>query len=202
MSDITLYNLKLQAQTIQKSQNISYNQALQNLASKNGFASYQALLAKLEQDYCYDEDELKSIFKTNIFKNRQFLKSSLAKLQNLSSKYNEARYEGNEELMEKYEQIGDKISSTIASIICGNIWHKFTDNQCTSLEGAAFAIYESCDIMTFHNDIDAHEADYLLEINVYGNSLSLGWREYQIQYEDDQKYKEWGDWQEIELKFP
>lgn len=197
-----LKNLKLQAQAIQKSQNISYNQALQQLASTNGFKSYQALLAKLEQDYCHDEDEFISIFKTNILKNRRFLKSSFIKLQNSALKYNEARYEDNQELMKKYEQTANKISSTIASIICGNMWHKLTDNECTSLEGAAFAIYESCDIMTFHNDIDAREADYLLQINVYGNSLSLGWREYQIQYEDDQKYKEWGDWQEIELKLP
>lgn len=202
MLDITLHNLKLQAQAIQKSENISYNQALQNLASKNGFASYQALLAKLKQDYCYDEDELMSTFKTNIFKNRQFLKSSLIKLQNLASKYNEARDEGNEELMEEHEQTADKISSKIANIVFDNIWYKFTDNQCTSLEGAAFAAYTSCSVNTFYNDIDAHEADYLLEIHLYNTSLSLGWRDYQVEYEEERELKEWGDWQEIELKLP
>jgi len=117
-------------------------------------------------------------------------------------KYNEARYDDNEELMEKYEQDGDEISSKIANIIFGDIWHKFTDNQCTSLEGAAFAVYTSCDNSTFYNDIDAHQADYTLQMNLHIFSFDMGWRDYQIEDIDGRKLKEWGEWQVLELKIP
>lgn len=202
MLNVTLQDLKSQAQEIQNTEGISYNQALQHLASTNGFKSYQALLAKLEQDYCYDEDDLMSTFKTNIFKNRQFLKSLFIKLQNLAVKYNGARYEDNEELMEKYEETGNDISSTIASIIFNDTWHKFTDNQYISLEGAAFAAYTSCDFNTFDNDIDAHKADYTLQINLDTFSFDMGWRDFQSEYIDGREFKEWGEWQEVELKIP
>lgn len=100
-----LTKIETEAKQIKEIQKISYNQALQLTAKKEGFSSYQAFLNKIETDFCKDENEYIKDFKSNIFKNRKYIKSNFIKIKNLKIKYNEINnddiYDNNEDEREE-----------------------------------------------------------------------------------------------------
>ena len=87
MKTITLSQIQNEAKILQDTQNITYNQSLQIIAQKNGFKSYQAILNKIKKDYIDDENEEIKEFKSNVFENRQHIKSNFIKIEKLSKKY-------------------------------------------------------------------------------------------------------------------
>ena len=87
MKTITLSQIQNEAKKLQDVQNITYNQSLQIIAQQNGFKSYQAILNKIKKDYIDDENEEIKEFKSNVFENRQHIKSNFIKIEKLSKKY-------------------------------------------------------------------------------------------------------------------
>ena len=87
MKTITLLQIKSEAKKLQNTQNITYNKSLQIIAQQNGFKSYQAILNKIKKDYIDDENEEIKEFKSNVFENRQHIKSNFIKIEKLSKKY-------------------------------------------------------------------------------------------------------------------
>lgn len=199
MLAISLQNIKENAKEIQKTQRISYNQALQKISTNYGFTSYQALYAQIPSSDCSDDDDMVEIFKSNISRNRRLLKSLLKKITNLAQKYEKADDLDDKESMEGYIEMGDRLSSMIASKIIGKEWHKPFDNQSSCLEGSAFAIYTSTDERTFYDDIDANNADYTLQINLHIFSFDIGYREFTLVEDEEYSYKEWRDWNDVNI---
>ena len=94
----------------------------------------------------------------------------------------------------------------------GNILYKVTDNEKYYVEGCAYAAYCTSDYKTIHNDIDANNADYCIELNIRNQNFSFFYRDFNIdEYEDTdnegntiiKRFKEWNDWYQIpDIKLP
>ena len=203
---LSLSNIQNQAKALKKQNNhITYNQALQSVSSNYGFRTYQALLIAAEIEYIKDDDLHISTIKQNIFKNRKHIQSNFIKLQNLQMKDDAIRNdeelddEKREELFEELEEQATNLSSAIAGSVFGNsIEYKYTDNQMTCVEGCAFAAYVSANYLTIHNDIDAHNADFTLQLSIDTSTLELGYR----YFIEEDGYKDWYDWNGIDIKLP
>lgn len=214
MKTITLLQIKSEAKKLQNTQNITYNQSLQIIAQQNGFKSYQAILNKIKKDYIDDENEEIKEFKSNVFENRQHIKSNFIKIEKLSKKYEELqrdeKYDDDEEtraeLLEELEEKAAELSNSIAKMFFGDVIFKLTDNQKLCVEGGAYAGYSSSDNQTIYNDIDANNADYWIELNIENQNFSFFYRDFNIDdYEDTdnegntiiKRFKEWNDWYQI-----
>ena len=214
MKTITLSQIQNEAKILQDTQNITYNQSLQIIAQKNGFKSYQAILNKIKKDYIDDENEEIKEFKSNVFENRQHIKSNFIKIEKLSKKYEELqrdeKYDDDEEtraeLLEELEEKAAELSNSIAKMFFGDVIFKLTDNQRLCVEGGAYAGYSSSDNQTIHNDIDANNADYWIELNIENQKFYFSYRDFNIDdYEDTdnegntiiKRFKEWNDWYQI-----
>ena len=214
MKTITLSQIQNEAKKLQDVQNITYNQSLQIIAQKNGFKSYQAILNKIKKDYIDDENEEIKEFKSNVFENRQHIKSNFIKIEKLSKKYEELqrdeKYDDDEEtraeLLEELEEKAAELSNSIAKMFFGDVIFKLTDSQRLCVEGGAYAGYSSSDNQTIHNDIDAHNADYCIELNIENQKFYFSYRDFNIDdYEDTdnegntiiKRFKEWNDWYQI-----
>ena len=214
MKTITLSQIQNEAKKLQDVQNITYNQSLQIIAQQNGFKSYQAILNKIKKDYIDDENEQIKEFKSNVFENRQHIKSNFIKIEKLSKKYEELqrdeKYDDDEEtraeLLEELEEKAAELSNSIAKMFFGDVIFKLTDNQKLCLEGGAYAGYSSSDNQTIYNDIDANNADYWIELNIENQNFSFFYRDFNIDdYEDTdnegntiiKRFKEWNDWYQI-----
>ena len=200
---LTLNECKDSAKELADKKKISYNKALQLVANKSGYKTYEALIQAIKQKYIQDENDDFSDFKSNIFENRRHLHSNFKKLTNLDKIYDEVRrsdlYDDSsrEEKLESIIEKADDIMSQSASMILGNSWNKGVDNQLLPLESAAFSVYISSDERTFRNDIDAHNADYMIELNVLTESFLLYYRSFNmVEYDDNLAYKDWLDWEE------
>ena len=214
MKTITLSQIQNEAKMLQDTQNITYNQSLQIIAQKNGFKSYQAILNKIKKDYIDDENEEIKEFKSNVFENRQHIKSNFIKIEKLSKKYEELqrdeKYDDDEEtraeLLEELEEKAAELSNSIAKMFFGDVIFKLTDNQKLCVEGGAYAGYSSSDNQTIYNDIDANNADYWIELNIENQKFYFSYRDFNIDdYEDTdnegntiiKRFKEWNDWYQI-----
>lgn len=214
MKTITLSQIQNEAKILQDTQNITYNQSLQIIAQKNGFKSYQAILNKIKKDYIDDENEEIKEFKSNVFENRQHIKSNFIKIEKLSKKYEELqrdeKYDDDEEtraeLLEELEEKAAELSNSIAKMFFGDVIFKLTDNQRLCVEGGAYAGYSSSDNQTIHNDIDANNADYWIELNIENQKFYFSYRDFNIDdYEDTdnegntiiKRSKEWNHWYQI-----
>ena len=214
MKTITLSQIQNEAKILQDTQNITYNQSLQIIAQKNGFKSYQAILNKIKKDYIDDENEQIKEFKSNVFENRQHIKSNFIKIEKLSKKYEELqrdeKYDDDEEtraeLLEELEEKAAELSNSIAKMFFGDVIFKLTDNQRLCVEGGAYAGYSSSDNQTIHNDIDANNADYWIELNIENQKFYFSYRDFNIDdYEDTDnegntiisRFKEWNHWYQI-----
>ena len=214
MKTITLSQIQNEAKILQDTQNITYNQSLQIIAQKNGFKSYQAILNKIKKDYIDDENEEIKEFKSNVFENRQHIKSNFIKIEKLSKKYEELqrdeKYDDDEEtraeLLEELEEKAAELSNSIAKMFFGDVIFKLTDNQKLCVEGGAYAGYSSSDNQTIYNDIDANNADYWIELNIENQKFYFSYRDFNIDdYEDTdnegntiiKRFKEWNDWYQI-----
>ena len=214
MKTITLLQIQSEAKKLQNTQNITYNQSLQIIAQQNGFKSYQAILNKIKKDYIDDENEQIKEFKSNVFENRQHIKSNFIKIEKLSKKYEELqrdeKYDDDEEtraeLLEELEEKAAELSNSIAKMFFGDVIFKLTDNQRLCAEGGAYAGYSSSDNQTIHNDIDANNADYWIELNIENQNFSFFYRDFNIDdYEDTDnegntiisRFKEWNHWYQI-----
>ena len=214
MKTITLLQIKSEAKKLQNTQNITYNKSLQIIAQQNGFKSYQAILNKIKKDYIDDENEEIKEFKSNVFENRQHIKSNFIKIEKLSKKYEELqrdeKYDDDEEtraeLLEELEEKAAELSNSIAKMFFGDVIFKLTDNQRLCAEGGAYAGYSSSDNQTIHNDIDAHNADYCIELNIENQKFYFSYRDFNIDdYEDTdnegntiiKRFKEWNHWYQI-----
>ena len=214
MKTINLLQIQSEAKKLQNTQNITYNQSLQIIAQQNGFKSYQAILNKIKKDYIDDENEEIKEFKSNVFENRQHIKSNFIKIEKLSKKYEELQKdekydddeETREELLEELEEKATELSNSIAKMFFGNVIFKFTDNQKMCIEGSAYAGYSSSDDKTIYNDIDGNNADYCIELNIENQNFSFFYRDFNIDdYEDTDnegntiinRFKEWNDWYQI-----
>lgn len=214
MKTITLSQIQNEAKILQDTQNITYNQSLQIIAQKNGFKSYQAILNKIKKDYIDDENEEIKEFKSNVFENRQHIKSNFIKIEKLSKKYEELqrdeKYDDDEEtraeLLEELEEKAAELSNSIAKMFFGDVIFKLTDNQRLCVEGGAYAGYSSSDNQTIYNDIDANNADYWIELNIENQNFSFFYRDFNIDdYEDTdnegntiiKRFKEWNHWYQI-----
>ena len=214
MKTITLSQIQNEAKKLQDVQNITYNQSLQIIAQQNGFKSYQAILNKIKKDYIDDENEEIIEFKSNVFENRQHIKSNFIKIEKLSKKYEELqrdeKYDDDEEtraeLLEELEEKAAELSNSIAKMFFGDVIFKLTDNQKLCVEGGAYAGYSSSDNQTIYNDIDANNADYWIELNIENQNFSFFYRDFNIDdYEDTdnegntiiKRFKEWNDWYQI-----
>ena len=214
MKTITLSQIQNEAKILQDTQNITYNQSLQIIAQKNGFKSYQAILNKIKKDYIDDENEEIKEFKSNVFENRQHIKSNFIKIEKLSKKYEELqrdeKYDDDEEtraeLLEELEEKAAELSNSIAKMFFGDVIFKLTDNQRLCAEGGAYAGYSSSDNQTIHNDIDANNADYWIELNIENQKFYFSYRDFNIDdYEDTDnegntiinRFKEWNHWYQI-----
>lgn len=214
MKTITLSQIQNEAKILQDTQNITYNQSLQIIAQKNGFKSYQAILNKIKKDYIDDENEEIKEFKSNVFENRQHIKSNFIKIEKLSKKYEELqrdeKYDDDEEtraeLLEELEEKAAELSNSIAKMFFGDVIFKLTDNQRLCVEGGAYAGYSSSDNQTIYNDIDANNADYCIELNIENQKFYFSYRDFNIDdYEDTdnegntiiKRFKEWNDWYQI-----
>ena len=209
MKTITLLQIQSEAKKLQNTQNITYNQSLQIIAQQNGFKSYQAILNKIKKDYIDDENEEIKEFKSNVFENRQHIKSNFIKIEKLSKKYEELqrdeKYDDDEEtraeLLEELEEKAAELSNSIAKMFFGDVIFKLTDNQKLCVEGGAYAGYSSSDNQTIYNDIDANNADYWIELNIENQNFSFSYRDFDIdEYEDDtniQIIREWNNWYQI-----
>ena len=214
MKTITLLQIKSEAKKLQNTQNITYNKSLQIIAQQNGFKSYQAILNKIKKDYIDDENEEIKEFKSNVFENRQHIKSNFIKIEKLSKKYEELqrdeKYDDDEEtraeLLEELEEKAAELSNSIAKMFFGDVIFKLTDNQKLCVEGGAYAGYSSSDNQTIYNDIDANNADYCIELNIENQNFSFFYRDFNIDdYEDTdnegntiiKRFKEWNDWYQI-----
>lgn len=221
MKTITLLQIQNEAKELQINQNITYNQALHKVAQKNGFKAYQSLLDKIKKDYIDDEDDQIKEFKSNVFDNRKHIKSNFMKIEKLSEKYEEIRfnekYDDNEEtrdeLIEEIEEKAAELSNSIAKMFFGSVSYTLADNQQMYVEGCAYAGYTSSDYRTIHNDIDSNNADYFIELNIKNQNFSFFFRDFNIhKYEDIdnqgnkfiREIKEWNDLcqtPDIELHF-
>ena len=214
MKTITLLQIQSEAKKLQNTQNITYNKSLQIIAQQNGFKSYQAILNKIKKDYIDDENEEIKEFKSNVFENRQHIKSNFIKIEKLSKKYEELqrdeKYDDDEEtraeLLEELEEKAAELSNSIAKMFFGDVIFKLTDNQKLCVEGGAYAGYSSSDNQTIYNDIDANNADYWIELNIENQNFSFFYRDFNIDdYEDTdnegntiiKRFKEWNDWYQI-----
>ena len=214
MKTITLLQIKSEAKKLQNTQNITYNKSLQIIAQQNGFKSYQAILNKIKKDYIDDENEEIKESKSNVFENRQHIKSNFIKIEKLSKKYEELqrdeKYDDDEEtraeLLEELEEKAAELSNSIAKMFFGDVIFKLTDNQKLCVEGGAYAGYSSSDNQTIYNDIDANNADYWIELNIENQNFSFFYRDFNIDdYEDTdnegntiiKRFKEWNDWYQI-----
>ena len=214
MKTITLSQIQNEAKILQDTQNITYNQSLQIIAQKNGFKSYQAILNKIKKDYIDDENEEIKEFKSNVFENRQHIKSNFIKIEKLSKKYEELqrdeKYDDDEEtraeLLEELEEKAAELSNSIAKMFFGDVIFKLTDNQRLCVEGGAYAGYSSSDNQTIYNDIDANNADYCIELNIENQKFYFSYRDFNIDdYEDTdnegntiiKRFKEWNHWYQI-----
>ena len=214
MKTITLSQIQNEAKILQDTQNITYNQSLQIIAQKNGFKSYQAILNQIKNDYIYDENEQIKEFKSNVFENRQHIKSNFIKIEKLSKKYEELqrdeKYDDDEEtraeLLEELEEKAAELSNSIAKMFFGDVIFKLTDNQRLCVEGGAYAGYSSSDNQTIYNDIDANNADYWIELNIENQKFYFSYRDFNIDdYEDTdnegntiiKRFKEWNHWYQI-----
>ena len=214
MKTITLLQIKSEAKKLQNTQNITYNKSLQIIAQQNGFKSYQAILNKIKKDYIDDENEEIKEFKSNVFENRQHIKSNFIKIEKLSKKYEELqrdeKYDDDEEtraeLLEELEEKAAELSNSIAKMFFGDVIFKLTDNQKLCVEGGAYAGYSSSDNQTIYNDIDANNADYWIELNIENQNFSFFYRDFNIDdYEDTdnegntiiKRFKEWNHWYQI-----
>ena len=214
MKTITLSQIQNEAKILQDTQNITYNQSLQIIAQKNGFKSYQAILNQIKNDYIYDENEQIKEFKSNVFENRQHIKSNFIKIEKLSKKYEELqrdeKYDDDEEtraeLLEELEEKAAELSNSIAKMFFGDVIFKLTDNQKLCVEGGAYAGYSSSDNQTIYNDIDANNADYCVELSIKNQKFYFSYRDFNIDdYEDTdnegntiiKRFKEWNDWYQI-----
>ena len=214
MKTITLLQIKSEAKKLQNTQNITYNKSLQIIAQQNGFKSYQAILNKIKKDYIDDENEEIKEFKSNVFENRQHIKSNFIKIEKLSKKYEELqrdeKYDDDEEtraeLLEELEEKAAELSNSIAKMFFGDVIFKLTDNQKLCVEGGAYAGYSSSDNQTIYNDIDANNADYWIELNIENQKFYFSYRDFNIDdYEDTdnegntiiKRFKEWNDWYQI-----
>ena len=214
MKTITLSQIQNEAKILQDTQNITYNQSLQIIAQKNGFKSYQAILNKIKKDYIDDENEEIKEFKSNVFENRQHIKSNFIKIEKLSKKYEELqrdeKYDDDEEtraeLLEELEEKAAELSNSIAKMFFGDVIFKLTDNQRLCVEGGAYAGYSSSDNQTIYNDIDANNADYWIELNIENQKFYFSYRDFNIDdYEDTdnegntiiKRFKEWNHWYQI-----
>lgn len=214
MKTITLFQIQSEAKKLQNTQNITYNQSLQIIAQQNGFKSYQAILNKIKKDYIDDENEEIKEFKSNVFENRQHIKSNFIKIEKLYKKYEELqrdeKYDDDEEtraeLLEELEEKAAELSNSIAKMFFGDVIFKLTDNQKLCVEGGAYAGYSSSDNQTIYNDIDANNADYWIELNIENQNFSFFYRDFNIDdYEDTdnegntiiKRFKEWNDWYQI-----
>ena len=214
MKTITLLQIKSEAKKLQNTQNITYNKSLQIIAQQNGFKSYQAILNKIKKDYIDDENEEIKEFKSNVFENRQHIKSNFIKIEKLSKKYEELqrdeKYDDDEEtraeLLEELEEKAAELSNSIAKMFFGDVIFKLTDNQRLCVEGGAYAGYSSSDNQTIYNDIDANNADYWIELNIENQNFSFFYRDFNIDdYEDTDnegntiisRFKEWNHWYQI-----
>lgn len=219
MKTIHLLLIQDEAKKLQNVHNITYNQALHIVAQQNGFKSYQAILDKIKKDYIDDENEQIKEFKLNIFENRKYIKSNFARIEKLSKKYENLRFdekydtdeETRNEMLEEIEERAAELSNSVAKMFFGNIIRKLTgDRLC--IEGCAYAGYISSNYITIHNDIDAHQADYFLELNIFEQSFSFAYRDFIIDKYDDIdsqgnkiiiENKEWNDWYQIpDIKLP
>ena len=177
-----LTKIETEAKQIKEIQKISYNQALQLTAKKEGFSSYQAFLNKIETDFCKDENEYIKDFKSNIFKNRKYIKSNFIKIKNLKIKYNEINnddiYDNNEtereELLENILNKADEMAKNMAHLIFPNQIINFGDNNCTSLEVPCFNIYTSSGYIQAHNDYNGEKSDFFLELLLNDESIEIG----------------------------
>ena len=88
----------------------------------------------------------------------------------------------------------------------GDVIFKLTDNQRLCAEGGAYAGYSSSDNQTIHNDIDANNADYCIELNIENQKFYFSYRDFNIDdYEDTdnegntiiKRFKEWNHWYQI-----
>ena len=214
MKTITLLQIKSEAKKLQNTQNITYNKSLQIIAQQNGFKSYQAILNKIKKDYIDDENEEIKEFKSNVFENRQHIKSNFIKIEKLSKKYEELqrdeKYDDDEEtraeLLEELEEKAAELSNSIAKMFFGDVIFKLTDNQRLCVEGGAYAGYSSSDNQTIYNDIDANNADYWIELNIENQKFYFSYRDFNIDdYEDTDnegntiisRFKEWNHWYQI-----
>ena len=214
MKTITLLQIQSEAKKLQNTQNITYNQSLQIIAQQNGFKSYQAILNKIKKDYIDDENEEIKEFKSNVFENRQHIKSNFIKIEKLSKKYEELqrdeKYDDDEEtraeLLEELEEKAAELSNSIAKMFFGDVIFKLTDNQRLCVEGGAYAGYSSSDNQTIYNDIDANNADYWIELNIENQKFYFSYRDFNIDdYEDTdnegntiiKRFKEWNHWYQI-----
>ena len=208
MKTITLLQIQNEAKKLQDTQNVTYNQCLQIIAQQNGYKSYQAILNQIKKDYIDDENEEIKEFKLNIFENRKHIKSNFIKIKKLAEKYKEIEVseeldddeEKRKELLEEIEETAAKVSNSIAKIFFKNILHKGTDNGYIFVEGCAYAGYTTSGYETMYNDIDAYQADYVLELNIEKQSFGLFYRDFRIVDDSDDEnfieYKEWNDWNE------
>ena len=214
MKTITLSQIQNEAKKLQDVQNITYNQSLQIIAQQNGYKSYQAILNQIKKDYIDDENEQIKEFKSNVFENRKHIKSNFIKIEKLSKKYEELqrdeKYDDDEEtraeLLEELEEKAAELSNSIAKMFFGDVIFKLTDNQKLCVEGGAYAGYSSSDNQTIHNDIDAHNADYCIELNIENQKFYFSYRDFNIDdYEDTDnegntiisRFKEWNHWYQI-----
>jgi|GEM_PF-1393066 len=149
-----------------------------------------------------DEDLYITEMRQNIINNQDKIKLNFIKISHLQDLDDAVKNdeklddEKREELREGLEEQAIRLSAAIASSVFGDIEHKHTDNQAAWEEGYAYAGYVSSDDQTIHNDIDARQANFLLDLGVCTSTLGLGYR----YFTEVDEYREWLDWYEIDIK--
>ena len=149
-----------------------------------------------------DEDLYIAEMKQNIINNQDKIKLNFIKISHLQVLDDAIRNdeelddEKREELLEELEEQATSLSFAIASSVFEHIKYKYKDNQKTCIEGCAFAGYVSSHNLTIHNDIDAQQADFTLQLEIDTATVELGYR----YFNEDDGHKEWLEWNGIDIK--
>lgn len=162
MKKITICDAKLQANKIHKEQKIGYNKALNLIASKRGFKSYQALKATAEKIYLLDSgDSFVNSIKQSIVANIKSIEKGFLDILDFPDKYDKLY----QQEIEDEEEVQDEITEQCweeAKRVCRYI---LGDSNCH------FEVSVDSPIMPFEG-IDVNIATGELMENFFTNSFA------------------------------
>ena len=209
MSIIKIATIRSAAKTLQASQNMSYEQALEVVAKEHNFNTYDQLLESVKIEYIFDEDEQISEFKLNVFNNRDEIEACFIELEKLQKEYNQIlvgdKYDDNEdlrnELLDKIEHESCfEISKKIAELFFCGIYCKATDNGLMYVERPAFAAYATVSYQKAFNDLNGNQADYCIELNIKEHSFEFYTHSYEIINYDKTSFSHDGETETVEVE--